>query len=142
MNKLILAFGLCLSLTFFSCQKDDDTPTSTSGSFKVSIENVSTPKDFFESGGFSVPVGKSDPGPLFPGDAYEFTVNAGPNVLPGDGATRLSFITMFVQSNDLFFAPGEEGIALYDEQGNPIGEGTPVDVTDQVELWDSGTEVN
>lgn len=62
--------------------------------------------------------------------------------MPGDGGTRLSFVSMFVQSNDLFFAPNEEGIALYGEDGTPIGASGPVDVTDQVFLWDAGTEVN
>ena len=45
---------------------------------------------------------------------------------------------MFVASNDWFFAPGEKGIALFDEEGNPIRG----DVTDQIRLWDAGTEVN
>ena len=73
-----------------------------SADFTVTIENVVTPKPIFESGVFAVPMGKSEPAPLFPGDAYEFEINAGPHVLPGDGGTRLSFVTMFVQSNDLF----------------------------------------
>ena len=45
---------------------------------------------------------------------------------------------MFVQSNDLFYAPGPEGIALWDEAGNPVSG----DVTDRLMLWDAGTEVN
>ena len=53
---------------------------------------------------------------------------------PGD---RLSFATMFVQSNDLFFGPKGEGIDLF-------GPGSSVerDVTAQIYLWDAGTEVN
>ena len=48
---------------------------------------------------------------------------------------RLSFATMYVQSNDLFLAPGDTGIALFiDEQ--PISG----DVTALVRLWDAGTE--
>ena len=45
---------------------------------------------------------------------------------------------MFVPSNDLFFAFGEDGIALFDETGVPVSG----DVTSQVALWDAGTEVN
>ncbi len=45
---------------------------------------------------------------------------------------------MFIPSNDLFYGPGEEGIALYADDGTPM-EG---DVTDQILLWDAGTEVN
>ena len=45
---------------------------------------------------------------------------------------------MFGQSNDLFFAPGEQGIALFDSNGHPRSG----DVTSDVALWDTGTEVN
>lgn len=45
---------------------------------------------------------------------------------------------MFVPSNDLFFAPGECGIALFDDTGDAVAG----DVTDELALWDVGTEVN
>ena len=121
---------------------DSEKKVVAQADFTVTIENVVTPKPIFQSGVFSVPVGGSGPAPLFPGDAYEFEIDAGPVVLPGDGGTRLSFVTMFVQSNDLFFAPGEEGIRLYNEDGSSICANGPVDLTDQIELWDAGTEVN
>ena len=81
-------------------------------------------------GVFNTPVGDAAPGPALPGKAYEFTVTA----KPGD---RLSFTTMFGQSNDLFYAPGPKGIALFDK-GQPVSG----DMTAQLELWDAGTEVN
>jgi hypothetical protein len=70
------------------------------------------------------------PPALTPGETATFALTAA----PGD---RLSFATMFVTSNDLFFAPGEEGISLFKD-------GEPVDgnVTSQIELWDAGTEQN
>jgi hypothetical protein len=83
------------------------------------------------SGAFNTPVGATEPGPLPPGGAYEFTVVA----VPGD---RLSFATMFVQSNDLFYAPDGAGIALFNSDGTPMSG----DVTALVMLWDAGTEVN
>jgi hypothetical protein len=83
------------------------------------------------SGVFNTPVGATEPGPLPPGEAYEFTVMA----VPGD---MLSFATMFVQSNDLFYAPNGSGIALFNSDGTPVSG----DVTGQVRLWDAGTEVN
>lgn len=141
--KILKYLLLAIPLSFFGCGDNDDGSTTIPPStFTVSIENVTMPSAFFQSGVFNTPVGATEPAPLFPGDAYEFSINAGPNVLPGDDGTRLSFITMFVQSNDLFYAPDEEGIALYDAQGNPVGENGPEDVTNQVELWDAGTEVN
>lgn len=50
---------------------------------------------------------------------------------------RLSFATMFVQSNDLVYAPGDEGISLFNKY-------TPIsgDITSTLLLWDAGTEVN
>ncbi|GAB4532962.1 MAG: hypothetical protein Kow0063_14240 [Anaerolineae bacterium] len=84
-----------------------------------------------DSGIFNTPVGTTEPGPLLPGGTYEFTIVA----RPGD---KLSFATMFVQSNDLFYAPDGAGIALFDNDGTPVSG----DVTAQVMLWDAGTEVN
>jgi hypothetical protein len=86
--------------------------------------------DFASAGVFNTPVGDSKPGPLTPGKAFEFTVNAE----PGD---HLTIAMMFGQSNDFFYAPKEAGIALYNGK-KPISK----DVTSQVELWDAGTEVN
>lgn len=83
------------------------------------------------SGAFAVPSGASDPGPLFPGSSYSFTFTAE----PGD---MLSFATMLVQSNDLFYGPNGAGIALFDGSGNPVSG----DVTSQLLLWDAGTETN
>lgn len=92
-------------------------------------------------GVFNTPSGASGPGVLLPGSnsVYEFSFTAS----PGD---RLSFATMFVQSNDLFFAPSDEGIDLFGSAGSKITS-TSVkaisgDITDQIMLWDGGTEVN
>ena len=90
------------------------------------------------SGIFDTPVGADSPGLLTSlmdmvmemGNAYEFSFIA----RPGD---RLSFATMYVQSNDLFLAPGETGIPLFID-GQPISD----DVTALIGLWDAGTEVN
>ncbi len=82
------------------------------------------------SGHFNTPINADAPAPIFPGEGYEFTVYA----VPGD---YLSLATMFVQSNDLFYAPEGAGIALFDGDAPIDGE-----VTDQVFLWDAGTEVN
>ena len=97
--------------------------------FVVTIENVDAAA-WRAAGVFDTPVGAAGPGPLLPGSSYEFSFVA------GDGA-RLSFATMYVQSNDLFFAPDEGGIALF-EGGVPVTGS----VVDQVWLWDAGTEVN
>ncbi|MGD2051637.1 MAG: spondin domain-containing protein, partial [Acidimicrobiia bacterium] len=59
---------------------------------------------------------------------YTFSFEAG----HGD---FLSFATMLVNSDDRFFGPGDEGIALFDGDAPFTG-----DVSDQVSLWDAGTE--
>ena len=51
--------------------------------------------------------------------------------------TRLYFATMFVQSNDWFFSPGR-GLDLVGDDGMAMMG----DMTDQVELWDAGTEAD
>src|SRR5205823_12964939 len=61
----------------------------------------------------------------------DFTVTA----TPGD---RLHFAVMFVKSNDLFYAPREGGIALFNGKGRPIAGDRTADLV----LWDAGTEVN
>jgi len=68
--------------------------------------------------------------PIAPDGAYEFEVEASPG-------QNLSFATMFVPSNNLFFAPRSDGIALY-ENGQPVSG----DIADEVNLWDAGTETN
>lgn len=82
-------------------------------------------------GVFAVPTGAAGPAPIFPGDAYEFYITAKPN-------DYLNFASMFIQSNDLFVGPDAQGIALFDQNRNPISG----DVTAYLELWDAGTEVN
>ena len=106
-------------------------PEAPQTQFTVRIENISPAFPFIASGAFAVPSGADGPGPLLPGNSYGFSFEAPPG-------SKLSFATMFVQSNDLFYAPSEDGIALWDDAGNRISG----DVTDQIMLWDSGTEEN
>jgi hypothetical protein len=108
-----------------------DDPDGAGAAFRVLIENTSTPKRFSDSGVFTTPSGADGPGPLAAGAAYEFAFAGAPG-------SSVSFASMFVQSNDLFYAPGEQGIALYDAAGTPVVG----DVTDQISLWDAGVEVN
>lgn len=100
------------------------------GMIDMLVSSLSSEGNVSKSEGFNQPVGASQPGPLLPGDQYTFTFTA----TQGD---RLTFATMYVQSNDLFYSPVEEGIALF-SQTNPVTG----DVTDQIRLWDAGTEAN
>ena len=80
-------------------------------------------------GVFNTPIGAMAAGPIRPGESFEFTVTAVPGM-------KLFMTQMFGQSNDWFYAPGAKGIALFDAKGNPISG----DITDQLYLWDAGTE--
>lgn len=99
--------------------------------FTVRVENPSGMHDFSFSGALTTPVGGMGPGPLLPGHSYGYNFDATPG-------SYVSFATMFVQSNDLFYAPNGMGIALWNEDGTQVAG----DVTGQVMLWDAGTEVN
>jgi hypothetical protein len=86
------------------------------------------------SGVFNTPVGESGPGPLFPGQAYEFTFSTTMTT------SQLSLATMLVQSNDIFASPDGQGIPVFGPDGSLwVGER---DITDQLAFWDAGTELN
>ena len=68
-------------------------------------------------------------GMFIPGQSFTVTAR------PGE---RLLFAAMFVQSNDLFYAPTNGGMSLFDSNGKPVrGK-----LTGRVGLYDAGTEVN
>ncbi len=98
--------------------------------FTVTIANVGAAPAYSASGVFNTPAGASGPGAIVAGDAYEFSFHA-------NAGSRLSFALMYVQSNDLFLAPAADGIDLF--AGGAAING---DVTEQITLWDAGTEVN
>ena len=129
---VLLLAALSVFAVLGGCSDDDDPvmPGGGDETFTLTITNVSAAADYTVSGVFNTPVGGSGPAPIFPGEAFEFTFGAS----PGD---KLSFATMFAQSNDLFYAPAGTGIALFN--GTTPVEG---DVTAQVHLWDAGTEMN
>ncbi len=104
---------------------EDGNPGVLADYIKANLKSVAY------SGVVTMPVGESKPGPILPGKAYEFTFPAAPG-------QRLTMAMMFGQSNDLFYAPGAAGIALFDAKGMPLS----MDVTRELQLWDTGTEVN
>jgi len=82
-------------------------------------------------GVFNTPIGMMGPGPIRPGESYEFSFSANPG-------QKLSLTLMNGQSNDEFYAPDANGIALFDSKGMAISG----DITEKLILWDAGTEVN
>lgn len=98
--------------------------------FTVKLENVA-PFTQLKSGVYNTRLGGASPGPLAPGDAYEFSFTAGKG-------QKLSFASMFGQSNDWIFATPPGGIDLYTANGNPVTG----DITSSISLWDVGTELD
>ncbi|SDC02399.1 spondin domain-containing protein [Niabella drilacis] len=94
----------------------------------ITIENVLESKPLVQSGTFK---GAGDPPVLFPGQSVSITFSA-------TKGQAFSFATMYGWSNDLFFAPENPGIRLYNDDGTPA-EG---DVSSQIKLWDNGTRIN
>ncbi|MES1176038.1 MAG: spondin domain-containing protein [Myxococcales bacterium] len=80
---------------------------------------------------FNTPVGASAPGPILPGSKYQFTFDAS----PGDS---LSLATMLAATNDVFLGSKATGIPLFDADGVALSG----DISDQLALWDAGTEGN
>lgn len=82
---------------------------------------------------FNTPVGADAPGPIGPGGAYEFTIQA----IDGD---KLDFVTMFIPSNDWFYTASDtdNSIDLFVD-GQPMsGEVAAGDIA----IWDAGTEAD
>ena len=137
LSQLLKLFSVMLvsAVLFLAGCSDEDNGNDgmqvVSRDFTVVITNVAAEKMFSRSGVFNTPVGAMQPGPLLPGNAYEFSFTAAPG-------SKLSFATMFVPSNDFFYGPDENGIDLFDGSGNQISG----DITGMIRLWDAGTEVN
>lgn len=116
-----------LPLLITACNKDDNGGIKTEQRTLV-ISNILDAKPLVQSGTFQ---GTGTPPVILPGESVSFRFSAA----VGQAVT---FATMYGFSNDLFFAPANPGILLYDENGQPV-EG---DVSDQLKLWDNGTRVN
>lgn len=98
------------------------------------VEHLSMRDAVVDSGAVAVPNGADGPGPLTPGNTYEVSTDVSTNGQP----LYLSVVTMFVPSNDLFYALGGAG-GMTLQKGSQLTSG---DVTDRVSLWDAGTEIN
>jgi len=119
-----LAFG-AIPLFLISCNKNDDNQMQAA---TITIENVLDSKPLVESGTFK----NSGASPvIMPNESLSFQFSAAKG-------QALSFVSMYGWSNDLFFAPANPGIKLYQDNGTPI-EG---DVSSQLKLWDNGTRIN
>ena len=111
-----------------ACDKDDNKDAQMEMPSTITVENVLDSRPLVESGIFqnegSAPV-------VMPGESISLQFSAAKG-------QAFSFATMYGWSNDLFFAPENPGITLYEADGTPM-EG---DVSSQIKLWDNGTRIN
>ncbi|MES1218768.1 MAG: spondin domain-containing protein [Bacteroidota bacterium] len=123
--KKTLGMLAITSVFFMACKNDHKFDPRTPS---ITIENVLDSKPLVESGTFK---GEGTPPVILPGQSVSFSFHAAKN-------QSLTFATMYGWSNDLFFAPANPGIKLYNDDGSPITG----DVSSQIKLWDNGTRVN
>lgn len=121
-SKRLLLAGMAAWM-LASCSDD---PTQPIFNNTITVENVLQSQPLVETGTFQQPGVV-----ILPGESSSFSFAAA----KGQAVT---FAAMYGWSNDLFFAPANPGIQLYDGNGNPI-EG---DVSSQIKLWDNGTRKN
>jgi hypothetical protein len=127
LKKVIhLPVMLLLPLAFMACHKDDD-PMPPAQKSTITVENVLNAKPLVESGTYK---GPNTP-VIMPGESVTIQFSAAKG-------EALTFASMYGWSNDLFFAPTNPGIAVYDMKGAPV-EG---DVSASIKLWDNGTRIN
>jgi len=90
-----------------------------------------THKGVVAVGAYNTPIGATKPGPITPGNSFEFSFEA-------YQGQRLFLANMWGQSNDLFYGTNELGIDLFDAKDKPLSG----DITNCLFLYDAGTEVN
>ncbi len=126
MKKQYLSAALAATLLFagfgFTACDDDDDNGAPGTRPTIKFENVIATKNYVQSGSFDA---------VNPGATTSFTFHAAKG-------QRLMLASMYAYSNDLFFAPENPGIQLFDDSGVPY---TGV-IANAVKLWDNGTRVN
>ncbi|WP_417014091.1 spondin domain-containing protein [Alistipes sp.] len=121
-STAVAAALLFAGSAFTSCNDDDDDNVVPGTRPTIKFENVVATKNFVQSGTFAA---------VNPGQTTSFKFHAGKG-------QRLMLASMYAYSNDLFFAPANPGIALFDEAGVP---NTGI-IAGAVRLWDNGTRIN
>jgi len=130
MKKKFLSFAFLATMTlagvsFTACSDDDDTPYDIDS--VITFENVMSMKEFVQSGTFK----GTAQDVILPGESVSIQFNAGTG-------QRLMFAMMYGYSNDIFFAPENPGLELFDTHGTALVG----DVSSKIFMWDNGTRIN
>ena len=127
MRKKFLSFAFIAAMvfagvSFTSCSDDDDDDVFYDTESTITVENVVSMKEFVQSGTFNA---------VAVGESVSIQFHAGKG-------QRLMFATMYGYSNDIFFAPENPGLELFNSDGVAITG----DVSSQIHMWDNGTRIN
>src|ERR1700744_687420 len=109
-SKKNLWLAAFLPFLLAACKKDSHPGGAAPQAGTLTVENVLQSQPLVESGTFQ---GTGSPALILPGHSVTITFSAAKG-------EALSFATMYGASNDLFFAPANPGIQVYDTNGNPI----------------------
>ncbi len=127
-RKSISWSALFIALALFSCNDDDDDTTNPAETPNlVEVVSYNSPQNLNEN--------RSNPERASldsPEEFYEFTFT----VPEGANSAKMSFVSMSSISNDWLFAPRGSGINIFNNDGAAITG----DITNQILLWDAGTE--
>lgn len=141
MSRAMTPFAPAFGLTFTGDTPIFDEGTTTRAAGLETLAEDGSPADLVSTftGAENIrDVATSTGGPIGPGGQFSFEIDA----QPGD---KFTFTSMFIQSNDWFFSFGENGIALFDDNGNPLTiSGDTPDSNNQFNVWlfNAGTEVD
>jgi len=127
LSVAIVAATLFTGFAFTACDDDDDDDIRYDVNSVLSIENVVESRDFIQSGTFA----GANNSVILPGQSATFKFHAAKG-------HRLMFASMYGYSNDMFFAPENPGIELFDKDGKALTG----DMSSTVHLWDNGTRIN
>jgi hypothetical protein len=127
-----LIASMTCALTLAACGANDSADPGDSANareFQLKIENIA-PWTLLKVSGQNTIAGTMITGNALPGQAYEVRFTAGPG-------HYLTFASSLIESNDWFFGLDPEGLPLYVDGQQMVG-----DITSYVRLWDAGTEIN
>jgi len=123
MKKTIICTALLAIAMLTSCSDDDDN-TSIPQNNLLGVVSYNEPQNLSNARSNPTRLSLDSPGEFF---EIDFVAPEGAN---------MNFVSMSSISNDWLFAPNGNGIDLFDNNGDPLLG----NITDQVLLWDAGTE--
>ena len=119
-KSLFTVLSALLIFVALGCEPDEEPYVPATGDFRITIENVFEPKDYFATGKFFA---------VDSAETFTFSIDAGPG-------QHLTLAASLNDLSDLFFATPPNGVPLYD------GEDPIVSTDLEIKICDAGTYVD